>query len=181
MNNNEFLRRIQPLQERMRAGNERILHVSDLGFHELNDKVSNAATPAARASAYSALDSALIKGIAEFAAGYREMRLAFDAYADLLDEWLGGKGAGSEGVNELSDDEKASLRSVHFDIVNDERKLEEWAFSLDEMSKQAQEGPPELNAARVAFQEAARQVEIDHKRAREQLTKATTLIVMAKI
>lgn len=175
MEKEEFLSRMRTALEHLRAGNERIMHVSDLGFHNLNDDVINATTPAARASAYSILDNALTKGSAEFAAGYHEMRLALDEYAVLLDEWLGGDRSASSDA-QASPASLLALRNAHSQWVEYERKLEDWAVGLDEMSKQAAEGPPELNVARAAFQEAAIQVQSDSVRAREQFAWATALL-----
>jgi hypothetical protein len=168
-------------QEQMREGNERVIHVSDTGFENLDNDVSNAATPEAKASAYSAQDAALVKGITEFAAGYHQMRLAFDEYVTLLDEWLGG----DRGV-ETGDDTQASssqspaslqsLRTAHTVWEDNDRQMESWALGLSEMSKQAAQGPPELSNARVAFQKAASQVQSDRASARKQLARATALL-----
>jgi hypothetical protein len=177
MHKDEFLRRLRAAQEQMNTGEERIMRVSDTGFGNLDDDVNNATTPAAKASAYSAQDAALVKGVTEFTAGYHQMRLALDEYVTLLDEWLSGDQ--SVDNRDTSDDTPASLQSLrraHSVWEEKERNMENWALGLSEMSKQAAEGPPELNNARTAFQEAASQVQSDYNRAHEQLARATALL-----
>jgi len=178
MHKDEFLRRLRAAQEQMNTGEERIIRVSDTGFGNLDDDVNNATMPAAKASAYSAQDAALVKGVTEFTAGYHQMRLALDEYVTLLDEWLSSDQ--SIDNRNTSDDTPGSLQSLrlaHSIWEEKERNMENWALGLSEMSKQAvAEGPPELKNAGAAFQEAASQVQKDCDSARQQLAKATTLL-----